>query len=180
MVEAASRPVAPHALARRRAGGYPFDVEPRQWLATQPWNNAFLMLILVWLEVGFAVVVLSAAIKGAPGELTEAARIDGASEWQAFRHVTLPEVRTTIVVVWTTVLITTWNVFDIVWVMTGGLYGTSVVAEDDHRALHLRQLRDELGLGGGPLPRRPAGDGRERAPLPIRGGGPLNRVVVAG
>lgn len=103
--------------------------EPQQWLALQPWNNLFLMVILVWLEVGFATVVLSAAVKSVPEELLDAARIDGAGEWQLFRHITVPTIRTTIIVVWTTSLIYTWNTFDIVFVMTGGLYETSVIAE---------------------------------------------------
>ena len=103
--------------------------DPVNWLAQQPWNNLMLMVILVWLQTGFAMVILSSAIKGVPDALLEAARIDGASEVQAFRSVVLPSIGSTIVVVWTTVLITTWKVFDIVWVMTGGRDGTQVVAQ---------------------------------------------------
>ncbi len=103
--------------------------DPVNWLAQQPWNNLFLMVILVWLQTGFAMVILSSAIKGVPDVLLEAARIDGATEIQAFRQVVLPSIASTIVVVWTTVLITTWKVFDIVWVMTGGRDGTQVVAQ---------------------------------------------------
>ena len=87
------------------------------------------MAILVWTQTGFAMVILSSAIKGVPDELLEAARIDGATEWQVFRKVTIPTIASTIVVVWTTILITTWKVYDIVAVMTGGRDGTSVVAE---------------------------------------------------
>lgn len=103
--------------------------DPVQWLAAQPWNNLFLMVILIWLQTGFAMVVLSSAIKSVPEELIEAARIDGATEWNVFRRIVVPSIASTIVVVWTTVLIMTWKVFDIVFVMTRGRDGTSVVAE---------------------------------------------------
>lgn len=103
--------------------------DPVNWLAIQPWNSLFLMVILVWLQTGFSMVILSSAIKGVPDELLEAARIDGATEPQAFRRIVLPSIASTVVVVWTTVLITTWKVFDIVWVMTGGRDGTQVVAQ---------------------------------------------------
>ncbi len=102
---------------------------PVNWLQSEPWNNLFLMIILVWLQTGFSMVILSSAIKGVPEVLLEAARIDGATEWQAFLKVTLPSISSTIVVVWTTVLITVWKVFDIVWVMTGGLFDTQVIAQ---------------------------------------------------
>lgn len=103
--------------------------DPVAWLAIPLWNNLFLMVILVWLQTGFAMVILSSAIKSVPEVLLEAARIDGASEWKVFRSVVIPSIASTIVVVWTTILITTWKVFDIVWVMTGGRDGTGVVAQ---------------------------------------------------
>lgn len=103
--------------------------DPVDWLRVPFWNNFFLMVILIWTQTGFAMVILSAAIKGVPEDLLEAARIDGANEWQAFRKITVPTIASTIVVVWTTILITTWKVYDIVAVMTGGRDGTSVVAE---------------------------------------------------
>jgi alpha-glucoside transport system permease protein len=106
-----------------------FNGEPVQWLAEDPWNNLFLMVILVWLQVGFAMVILSSAIKGVPDELLEAARIDGATEWQVFWRIILPSIASTVVVVWTTVVITVWKVFDIVWVMTGGNFDTQVIAQ---------------------------------------------------
>ncbi len=105
-----------------------FGGDPRNWLSMQPWNNLFLMVILVWLQTGFAMVILSSAVKSVPEELLEAARIDGASEWQAFRQVVLPSISSTVVVVWTTTVITVWKVFDLVYVMTGGRDGTQVVA----------------------------------------------------
>ncbi len=103
--------------------------EPVAWLLQEPWNNFYLMVILIWLQTGFAMVILSAAIKSVPEEIIEAARIDGASEWQVFRRVTIPSISSSIVVVATTVIITVWKVFDIVFVMTGGRFGTQVVAE---------------------------------------------------
>lgn len=106
-----------------------FGGEAVNWLQLPLWNNLLLMVVLVWLQVGFAMVILSSAIKSVPEELQEAARIDGANEWAVFRKIVIPSIMSTIVVVWTTVLITTWKVFDIVFVMTGGEFDTSVVAE---------------------------------------------------
>jgi alpha-glucoside transport system permease protein len=106
-----------------------FGAEPVDWLAQKPWNNLYLMVILIWLQTGFSMVILSSAIKGVPVELIEAARIDGASEWKVFTRITIPTIKSTIVVVWTTVIITVWKVFDIVWVMTGGRDDTQVVAQ---------------------------------------------------
>ncbi|MBA2337017.1 MAG: sugar ABC transporter permease [Acidimicrobiia bacterium] len=105
-------------------GGQPVD-----WLGSAPLNNLFLMVILIWLQTGFCMVILSSAIKSVPDDLLEAARIDGATEWQVFTRVTLPSVASTITVVWTTTVITVWKVFDIVYVMTGGFDGTQVVAQ---------------------------------------------------
>lgn len=103
--------------------------DPVSWLQLEPWNNLFLMVILIWLQTGFAMVILSSAIKSVPEDILEAARIDGASEWQVFWKVVLPSIASTVVVVTTTIVITVWKVFDIVFVMTGGRFGTSVVAE---------------------------------------------------
>ncbi len=102
---------------------------PIAWLLEEPWNNFFLMVILIWLQTGFAMVILSAAIKAVPEDILEAARIDGASEFKVFTRVVVPSIASTIVVVLTTVIITVWKVFDIVFVMTGGRFGTTVVAE---------------------------------------------------
>jgi alpha-glucoside transport system permease protein len=103
--------------------------EPVNWLLQEPWNNFYLMIILIWLQTGFAMVILSSAIKSVPDDLLEAARIDGANEFQVFWRVVFPSISSTVVVVGTTIVITVWKVFDIVWVMTGGKFGTSVVAE---------------------------------------------------
>lgn len=103
--------------------------EPVAWLLQEPFNNFYLMVILVWLQVGFAMVILSAGIKSVPDEIIEAARIDGANELQVFWRVIIPSISSTLVVVLTTIVITVWKVFDIVFVMTSGEFGTSVVAE---------------------------------------------------
>ena len=108
--------------------------EPQAWTALiQPWNNFFLILIMIWLQVGFAMVLFSAAIKGIPAELIEAARIDGATERQIFWNVTIPQIKGTIVTVITTTVILTLKVFDIVIVMTGGQFGTGVIAYEFYR-----------------------------------------------
>jgi alpha-glucoside transport system permease protein len=104
------------------------EVEPVAWLQAIPWNTLFLIAIMVWLQVGFAMVVLSAAIKGVPPELTEAARIDGASELQTFFRITVPSIRGSILTVFTTIAIAVLKVFDIIFVTTGGNLDTSVVA----------------------------------------------------
>lgn len=103
---------------------------PVPWLSQKPWNNLLLMVIMVWMQTGFAMVVLSAAIKSIPDEIIEAARIDGASEVQVFRHITIPSILPTIVVVVTYMVINALKVFDIVFVMGNAeTNGTEVVAE---------------------------------------------------
>ena len=102
--------------------------DPIGWLVTQPLNTYALIVILIWLQTGFAMVLFSAAIKGVPNELLEAARIDGANEIQIFFRVVVPTISTTIATVTTTILILTLRVFDIVWVMTNGNVGTEVIA----------------------------------------------------
>jgi alpha-glucoside transport system permease protein len=101
---------------------------PQAWVTVPFWNNFFLMVILIWIQTGFAMVILSAALRGVPTETIEAARIDGASELQIFFSVMVPQVLSTIVVVWTTITITVLKVFDIVMAMTGGQWDTSVLA----------------------------------------------------
>jgi alpha-glucoside transport system permease protein len=91
--------------------------KPVPWLSERPWNNLLLMVIMVWIQTGFAMVVLSAAIKSIPDEIIEAARIDGASEWQVFRRIMVPSIFPTIVVVTTYMVINALKVFDIVFVM---------------------------------------------------------------
>ena len=107
-----------------------FGGEPQTWLqiSTLRFNSFLLMVILIWLQAGFAMVLLSAAIKNVPDETIEAARIDGAKEVQIFWRVVVPQIASTIVVVLTTIVILVLKVFDIVFVMTGGNFNTDVVA----------------------------------------------------
>ena len=102
--------------------------EPIAWLNNSSYNDFLLMAIMIWLQAGFAMVLLSAAIKSVPSDTLEAARIDGATEIQIFWRVVVPQIRSTIVVVGTTILILVLKVFDIVLVMTGGNFNTDVVA----------------------------------------------------
>jgi alpha-glucoside transport system permease protein len=108
--------------------------QPQAWLSLlQPWNNFFLIVIVIWLQTGFAMVLFSAAIKGIPGEIMEAARVDGANEFQVFFQIMIPYIMGTIITVTTTVVIFTLKIFDIVWVMTGGQYDTQVIATQFYR-----------------------------------------------
>ncbi len=102
--------------------------EPVAFLSNPAINNFALMVVGVWLWAGFCMTILSAALKGLPAEVLEAARVDGASEWQVFWKVMLPMIMPTIVVVTTTMVINILKIFDIVFVMTGGNYGTEVIA----------------------------------------------------
>ena len=104
---------------------------PVAWLGLEPWNNLLLMVIMVWMQTGFAMVVLSAAIKAIPDEIIEAARIDGASEMQVFRKVIVPSILPTIAVVTTYMVINAMKVFDIVFVQPANAEanGTVVIAE---------------------------------------------------
>jgi len=103
---------------------------PQPWLNLPPWNNFFLIIIMIWLQTGYAMVILSSAIKGVPAELLEAARIDGASETRAFLNITVPYIKGTIITVVTTIVIFSLKTFDIVRVMTGGNNGTNVIANE--------------------------------------------------
>lgn len=107
-----------------------FGGEPQQFLLNSPFNTLFLIVVMIWIQTGFAMVVLSAAIKGVPVEIVEAARLDGANAWRVFLNVTVPGIRSSLVVVVTTITIATLKVFDIVRTMTGGQYDTSVVANE--------------------------------------------------
>lgn len=104
--------------------------KPQPWLSLTPWNNLFLIAIMVWLQTGYAMVVISSAIKGIPAELLEAARIDGANEIQAFFKITIPYIKGTLITVTTTIVIFSLKLFDIVRVMTGGNNGTNVIANE--------------------------------------------------
>jgi alpha-glucoside transport system permease protein len=105
-----------------------FGGQPIAWLDAQPLLNTFALLaVFIWTQTGFAMVILSAAIKAVPTEQLEAAQLDGATPWQRFRNVTVPGIRTSLVVVLTTITIASLKVYDIVAVMTGGRSNTSVL-----------------------------------------------------
>ncbi|OGO68453.1 MAG: ABC transporter [Chloroflexi bacterium RBG_19FT_COMBO_56_12] len=104
--------------------------QSQPWLQLPPWNNFFLIIIMVWLQTGYAMVIISSAIKGVPVELLEAARIDGASEVRAFLRITVPYIQGTLLTVTTTIVIFSLKLFDIVRVMTGGNNGTDVIANE--------------------------------------------------
>ncbi|WP_112320671.1 carbohydrate ABC transporter permease [Oceanibium sediminis] len=91
------------------------------------WNNFFLMVILIWIQTGFAMVILSAALRGVPEDTIEAAIIDGANPFQIFFKIKVPQIMATIVVVWTTITILVLKVFDIVYATTGGNFGTEIL-----------------------------------------------------
>ncbi len=102
--------------------------EPVAWLTVNPVNNIALIVILIWIQTGFAMVLLSAALKAVPDETIEAARIDGASEPRIFFNIIIPQITSTIAVVMTTIIILVLKVFDIPYVMTSGEFGTQVLA----------------------------------------------------
>ncbi|QDY10274.1 MULTISPECIES: carbohydrate ABC transporter permease [unclassified Micromonospora] len=104
--------------------------EPRQWLLDSPLNTFLLIVIMVWIQAGFAMVVLSAAIKAIPADIVEAARLDGVTPWQMFWQITMPSIRPALIVVVVTLSIATLKVFDIVRTATNGNYDTSVIANE--------------------------------------------------
>jgi len=103
---------------------------PKQLLIDSPLNSLLLIVVMIWIQAGFAMTVLSAAIKAIPDDIVEAARLDGVGAWGMFRNITLPSIRPAVVVVLTTIGIGTLKVFDIVRTMTGGNFDTSVVANE--------------------------------------------------
>ncbi len=121
-----------------------FGGEPQRFLQQAPLNTFFLIVVMIWIQAGFAMVLLSAAIKAIPADIIEAARLDGVNAWQMFRNVTLPGIRPAVVVVVVTITIASLKVFDIVRTMTGGQFETSVVAN----AMYDNAFRfGEQGLG---------------------------------
>ncbi len=108
-------------------------LEPQQFLLSVQANTFFLIVVMVWIQTGFAMTVLSASIKAIPDDIVEAARLDGLSGVGMFRHITVPSIRPALVVVVTTIAMGTLKVFDIVRTMTGGNFSTSVVANEFYR-----------------------------------------------
>jgi alpha-glucoside transport system permease protein len=113
-----------------------FHGQPQTWLADTRFNNFALILVAVWGATGFAMVILSAALKGIPAELLEAARVDGANEITVFRRIILPLMMPTIVVVGTTLVIFALKAFDVVYVMTNGNYNTDILARRMYAELY--------------------------------------------
>jgi alpha-glucoside transport system permease protein len=112
-----------------------FGVDPIPWLLGSPGNTVMLIIVAAWIWTGFCMVILSGALKGISTELLEAARVDGANEWQVFRGITLPLLMPTIAVVATTMIITSLKAFDIVYVMTNGAFDTEVIANRMYKEL---------------------------------------------
>jgi alpha-glucoside transport system permease protein len=101
-----------------------------QFLLNDPWNNVFLIIVMIWIQAGFAMTVLSAAIKAIPDDIVEAARLDGLGGIGMFRYITVPSIRPTLVVVLTTIAIGTLKTFDIVRTMTGAAFNTNIIANE--------------------------------------------------
>lgn len=119
-------------------------LEPQQFLIHSPWNTVFLIVVMIWIQTGFAMTVLSAAIKAIPDDIVEAARIDGLGGMRMFRYITVPSIRPAMVVVLTTIAIGTLKVFDIVRTMTGGQFNTQVIANEFYTQ-SFRQNNQGLG-----------------------------------
>lgn len=121
-------------------------LEPYQFLITEPWNTLFLIVVMIWIQAGFAMTILSAAIKSVPDDIVEAAQIDGATGLKLFWRVTVPTIRPAVVVVITTVAMTSLKAFDVVRTMTGGNFGTSVVANEFYTQTFI-QGQSGVGIG---------------------------------
>jgi alpha-glucoside transport system permease protein len=109
--------------------------EPVAWTANPPFNNLALVAVGVWIWTGFCMVILSASIKGINQDLIDCAKVDGANSWRVFRHIILPLISSTIVVVVTTMIINVLKIFDIVYVMTNGRLQTEVIANRMYKEL---------------------------------------------
>ncbi len=121
-------------------------LDPYQFIITEPWNTFFLIAVMIWIQAGFAMTVLSAAIKSVPDDIVEAAQIDGATGFKLFRKVTVPTIRPAVVVVLTTIAMGSLKAFDIVRTMTGGNFGTSIVANEFYTQ-SFRQGEQGVGIG---------------------------------
>ncbi len=112
------------------AGLTSIGLDSYRFLLEEPWNTLFLIVIMIWVQAGFAMTILSAAIKAIPDDIIEAAKLDGVTPFKLFRHITVPSIRPSLIVVLSTISITTLKVFDIVRTSTGGQFGTSVLANE--------------------------------------------------
>jgi len=105
-----------------------FGGQPIAWISTQGINTFMLIIVGIWIWTGFCMTILAAALRSVPDEILEAAHVDGATEWETFWKITVPIIMPTILVVITTMVINVLKLFDIVYVMTGGNFGTNVIA----------------------------------------------------
>ena len=121
-------------------------LKPYQFLLNGPWNTFFLIVVMIWIQAGFAMTVLSAAIKSVPDDIVEAAQIDGATGLKLFMKVTVPTIRPAVLVVVTTIAMGSLKAFDIVRTMTGGNFGTSVVANEFYTQTFV-QGKAGVGIG---------------------------------
>jgi len=113
--------------------------QPQAWLVNSPLNNLFLIIASVWVWTGFCMVILSAALKGISGDVLEAARVDGANEWQVFRSVTLPLLAPTVAVAVTIMLVFALKTFDVVYVMTSGNFNTQIIAFSQYQQMFINR-----------------------------------------
>lgn len=118
--------------------------EPQQFLLSPPLNTFMLIVVMIWIQAGFAMTVLSAAIKAIPDDIIEAAKMDGVSGIRLFRYITMPSVRPAIIVVLTTIAMGTLKAFDVVRTMTGGQFRTSVIANEFYTQTFTQQ---QAGIG---------------------------------
>ena len=102
--------------------------EPQAWLTIPVWNNLFLMAVMIWIQTGLAMVIFSAALRGVPKDMLEAARIDGANELKIFTSIIIPYLQQTILVIWTIITILVLKIFDIILALTNGMWQTDVLA----------------------------------------------------
>jgi alpha-glucoside transport system permease protein len=118
--------------------------EPYQFIITPRLNTVFLIVVMVWIQTGFAMTLLSAAIKNIPDDIIEAARLDGLAGMRMFRYITVPSIRPALIVVLVAITMTTLKAFDIVYTMTGGNFRTSVVANE----FYFQSFRQgQIGVG---------------------------------
>ena len=154
-----------------------FGGEPVNWLQISDFrfNSLLLMVMLLWMQAGFAMVLLSAAIKGVPTETLEAARLDGAGEGAIFFRIVIPQIRTTLITVFITVLIGVLKTFDIVYVMTNGNFNTNVIARRLLQpVVHQPQRRLRRGDRRHAADHHDPGPGLPGPSVPCRGGRPMS------
>jgi alpha-glucoside transport system permease protein len=127
-----------------------FGFDSYRFLQESPWNTFFLIVIMIWVQAGFAMTILSASIKAIPDDIVEAARLDGTGALQMFRFITVPSIRPSLIVVLTTISITTLKAFDVVRTTVGGNFDTSVLAFEFY-VQSFRSFNQGLGAALGVL-----------------------------